>query len=364
MELPDTASRRTARRAYARLLAVSLITAAVLLCPVDATATPQQPDGGSRVEPAQSPASAAPAAPDYTASDSWAYWSYCADGKAKSADLFIVAPTVSLGKDGSSNMDASDPDDRASFTGALNMELGIYSGTCRVFAPYYRQATLAMYEASASEFQRAIELAYSDVCAAFERYLAQNPDSPIVLAGFSQGSDLIVRLMKDYFDDPRLQKRLVGAYAIGWRLTEDDCKECPWLVPAQSEEDTGVIVTFNSEDPAVTDSIIVPAGTTTLSINPLTWSTSTDAAPASLNEGACFTDYSGTIERETPELCGAYIDPERGTLKVTGIDPADYPSGLDIFDEGVYHLYDYQFFYRNLQQNVDVRVNAYLAAQE
>ena len=36
----------------------------------------------------------------------------------------------------------------------------------------------------------------------------------------------------------------------------------------------------------------------------------------------------------------------------------------DIFSEGVYHLYDYQFFYRNLQENVGARVNAYLAAGE
>ena len=32
--------------------------------------------------------------------------------------------------------------------------------------------------------------------------------------------------------------------------------------------------------------------------------------------------------------------------------------------DGVYHLYDYQFFYRNLQENVEVRLNAYLEKQE
>lgn len=33
---------------------------------------------------------------------------------------------------------------------------------------------------------------------------------------------------------------------------------------------------------------------------------------------------------------------------------------LPIFSDGIYHLYDYQFFYRNLQENVEVRLNAYL----
>ncbi len=74
---------------------------------------------------------------------------------------------------------------------------------------------------------------------------------------------------------------------------------------------------------------------------------------------ACFTDYSGEAVEEVPEFCGAYIDPERGTLKVVGVDPADYPPMLSIFGEGVYHVYDYQFFYRNLQANVAERIKAY-----
>ena len=52
----------------------------------------------------------------------------------------------------------------------------------------------------------------------------------------------------------------------------------------------------------------------------------------------------------------------RGSLKVPDVSPADYPPGLSLFSEGVYHLYDYQFFYRSLQENVAVRLNAYLRA--
>ncbi len=60
---------------------------------------------------------------------------------------------------------------------------------------------------------------------------------------------------------------------------------------------------------------------------------------------------------EIPNLTGAYIDEERGTLKVTDVKPEDYPGKL--FDDGIYHLYDYQFFYRNLQENVAKRLSAY-----
>lgn len=324
----------------------------------------------------------AEAAPDYASPEGWAYWDDRLvddqDGAlvdaagpvvgvgpwataAKPADLFIVAPTVVLGEDGGSNMDLLNAEDRASFVGALNMELGIYRDECRVFAPFYRQATLAMYDAGGDALDSAIDAAYADVAAAFEAYLEASPDRPLVLAGFSQGSEHVIRLVRDYFGDDGLRERLVAAYAIGWRLTAEECAATPWLLAACGPDDTGVVVVFNSEDPAVGDSLIVPAGTSTLAINPLSWETSSDLAPAELNLGACFTDYAGAVVEEIPALCGAYLDPARGTLKVTGVDPADYPPALPIFDEGVYHVYDYQFFYRNLQENVAERVGAYLA---
>ena len=132
---------------------------------------------------------------------------------------------------------------------------------------------------------------------------------------------------------------------------------------ASGEDDTGVIVSFNSEAEGVQDSLLIPSGVRSLAINPLNWRT--DATPASKEEnpGACFTDYSGQIVTEIPHLTGAYLDPVRGSLKVPDVSPKDYPPVLSLFSEGVYHLYDYQFFYRSLQENVAVRLSAYLQAQ-
>ena len=39
-------------------------------------------------------------------------------------------------------------------------------------------------------------------------------------------------------------------------------------------------------------------------------------------------------------------------VKVTDVDPADYPPIVPGLPEGAYHVYDYQFFFRNLQKNV------------
>ena len=188
-----------------------------------------------------------------------------------------------------------------------------------------------------------------------------NGGRPIILAGFSQGADLSIRLLKEKFDDADLNDQLIACYAIGWRVTEDEMNEYSHLKFAVGEDDTGVIVAFNSEAEDVTSSLIIPEGTKTLCINPLNWKTDETPADKTLNTGACFTDYSGEITEEIPELTGAYIDPVRGALKVTDVTPEEYPASLSIFEDGVYHLYDYQFFYRNLQENVNVRTESYLS---
>ena len=155
----------------------------------------------------------------------------------------------------------------------------------------------------------------------------------------------------------------MACYAIGWSITEEEIAEYPHLRFASGEDDTGVIISFNSEAESVTDSILIPEGTRTLAINPLNWRTdSTPAGKEARTSAPASQITAGTSSSEIPQLTGAYIDPVRGALKVTDVTPEEYPPGLSIFPEGVYHLYDYQFFYRNLQQNVAVRLSAYLRA--
>ena len=244
------------------------------------------------------------------------------------------------------------------------MEKGIYDQNSRFFAPYYRQIGLNVYEMPEEDREPYLEIAYEDGKDAFEYYWETcNDGRPIILAGFSQGADMCLRLMKDFFAQDDRMEQLVACYAIGWRVTEDDLQEFPHLKMASGESDTGVIVSFNSEAETVTDSLMIPAGTRTLAINPLNWKTDSTFADKSLNKGACFTDYSGSILTEIPELTGAYLDPIRGALKVPDVSPADYPAGLSIFTDGIYHLYDYQFFYRNLQENVQTRIRTYMQQQ-
>lgn len=295
---------------------------------------------------------------DYAQEENWAWLGI---GQDKAADVFLVCPTVDM-KD-EFNMSMTDEATKANFLGALNMERGIYEDSARLFAPYYRQAAMKVYSLTQQEREPYMALAYRDVSDAFSYYLENlNQGRPIILAGFSQGADMCYRLMEEYFGEEALADRLVAVYAIGWPLTQEMTEKYPQLKPAQSADDLGTVISFECEAEEVTDSFIIPQDMKTLSINPLNWKT--DSTPASREEnlGACFTDYSGSIVMDAGALCGGYLDEARGVLKVTDVSPSDYPAIVPGLPEGAYHIYDYQFFFRNLQENVTLRVDAYQAS--
>ena len=294
-------------------------------------------------------------APDYGLPENWAYYAL---GEDKAADLFLICPTVDMRDEYNMRMD--DEKTRASFLGALNMERGIYEESTRMFAPYYRQAAMKVYSLTPEEWEPYMELAYRDISAAFAWYLEhENAGRPIVLAGFSQGADMCYRLLGEYFGDEELYARLVAVYAIGWPCTRELTEQFSQIRPAAAADDLGVVISFDCEAPELEETFITPAGTRAHTINPLNWRTDATPADRSENPGACFTDYSGAITREEAGLCGCYIDESRGILKVPDLACADYPAIVPGLPEGAYHIYDYQFFFRALQQNVRTRVEKF-----
>ena len=288
-------------------------------------------------------------------------WAYFALGEDRDADLFLICPTVDMNDE--FNMSMDDEDTKANFFGALNMERGIYEDSARMYAPYYRQAAMKVYSLDRAEWEPYMELAYRDVSAAFAWYLEhENQGRPIILAGFSQGADMCYRLLAEYFGDEELYNQLVAVYAIGWPCTEELVSRYPQIKPATSADDIGVVISFDCEAPEVTESFINPAGQKAYAINPLNWRTDEAAADKSENLGACFTNYSGEIRSEQEALCGCYLDPSRGVVKVTDISASDYAPIVPGLPDGAYHVYDYQFFFRNLQQNVADRLASFEAA--
>ena len=330
----------------------------------DAAAIPSAPPAdtaqtAATAEPAPTAApSAVPEAetPDYRDPGSWAYFAL---GEDKDVDVFLICPTV----DTKSESNAFDLNDKlkSGFLYALDLEKGIFAETGRLYSPYYRQMSINAYRLGASEREQAKSVAYRDVSDAFRWYLDhENGGRPLILAGFSQGGEMCLELLKEYYGDTAegeaLRSKLVAVYALGWAVTEQDVQDYPQIVPAQGESDPGTVISFDCEDGTLTETIIIPAGVKALSINPLNWKTDGTPADRSLNLGAVM----DTDAEPIPALCGAYIG-SRGELVVTDVRTEDYPPGLDIFPEGAYHLYDYKFFFINLKENVAKRTAAFLA---
>ena len=328
----------------------------------------EEPQAQSEAQAAEEPAEATKeeaveataSAVDYSDQSNWVYYGI---GEDKDVDLFLVCPTVDTLDE--ENMSLENEVMKKYFEGALNMERGIYEESARMYAPYYRQAAMNSYTQEAAERDRRLEFGYRDVSDAFAYYLEhENNGRPIILAGFSQGADMCYRLMGEYFGKEEMQEKLVACYAIGWACTDELMQKYPQIVPAESADDLGVVISFDCEAPEVTETFVNPAGQKAHSINPLNWKTDGTPADKSENLGACFTGYDGKIASEAAQLCGCYIDEERGTLKVTDVTPEEYPAKIDIFPEGAYHIYDYQFFFRNLQENVGHRVELYMEQAE
>lgn len=278
-------------------------------------------------------------------------------------DVFILGATADIGSPGDFQSSTWHPSDRAWQDKLLNLQESVYKSSCRSFAPFYRQGCLSIYYLDDPDRAPYLSVAYEDVEDAFLYYLEHyNQGRPFILAGYSQGADLALRLMENYFDDPALQEKLVAAYLIGWRITEEDLRDFPHLKMAQGEDDTGVIVSFNSEAPGVTGSIILPEGGYTYGINPLTWSTDCNPADKTLNPGTVDLHMDGSASNERVGFTGCQRSPERGTLIVPDISATEFPPGEPIFVEGCYHNYELELYYRSLQENVKTRVDAYLAA--
>ncbi len=288
----------------------------------------------------------------YSDDDMWVYKD--TDSKFK-FDTFFIAPTVSSG-DGT--IDLSVEKNKSKFTGAVKQEIGIYNEQTRFFAPYYKQANLNVYLQAKADREKYFDIAYNDVKDAFTYYLNNyNNNNGIILAGFSQGADMCQRLLKDFIVDDNFYNKFVACYAIGWLLDDNYLNSNERLQAAKSETDTKVIISFECEAPEISSSFVIGENEKTNSINPLTWENTTLVATKDLNKGAVFINTYGEITDTINNFTGCYIDPVRGVLKVTDVDSNTYNKTVLGEKPGFYHIYDYQFFYNNLKENVIKRIN-------
>jgi hypothetical protein len=130
-------------------------------------------------------------------------------------DCFYVYPTVSTQPTANANL-TIDPQE----TAVAMAQASRFSQVCNVYAPMYRQLTVAGIEGTGSGAP-SVDLAYGDVLAAWKDYLAHyNRGRGVAFIGHSQGSAMLIRLLKTQVDaDPAERSRLVSAILPGGNVT-------------------------------------------------------------------------------------------------------------------------------------------------
>lgn len=247
--------------------------------------------------------------------------------------------------------------------GAFNRQATAFLPVGNIYAPYYRQAdaayTLSMPKiADQDEAIRIIPAA--DGVAAFNYYLEHyNKGRPFILAGHSQGSNVLLYVLSSIKDKPDVLDRMVAAYVIGFAVTKDYLAQNASLKFATGPDDTGVIISFNTEAEGVTSSPVVRPGS--IAINPISWTLTEAEAPKEANAGSIRLISAVSCEL-TPvkDLASAQVDTGRGVVVCKSVDVSKY--SMPGLPSGVYHTYDYPFYYYNIRANALSRVEKYLAA--
>jgi hypothetical protein len=315
--------------------------------------------------------------PDYSELDSWIVRPGLANNRAKwlpqgvsageagGAAVFYIHPTTYL-KGDRWNAPLLDEGDAAFRTNLfVQSEASAFNGVGQIWAPRYRQATYGSFLLKSEDAQKALDLAYSDVFAAFDEFLKSIPaDQPIILAGHSQGALQLIRLLRERKE--QLKGRLVAAYVVGWPI--DTASDLPALgfPGCSSPTQTGCILGWLSFGDPPNPSLILADWQKTkgltgsprkqediLCVNPIT-GTANGTAPPRANPGTLVPSSNFASATLQPGVVGAHCD--KGLLILDGNIP---PLGPFVLPGNNYHVYDYALFWGAIRQDAERRLAAW-----
>ncbi|HXG80814.1 MAG TPA: DUF3089 domain-containing protein, partial [Sphingomicrobium sp.] len=259
-------------------------------------------------------AAEAGSAPDYSKSESWWARPDLADNPSRwgpegvvavksavPAATFYVHPTTYLERDRwNAPLDvAGDPARRARIF--VQSQGGAFNSSSEVWAPKYRQAAYGAFLLKSEDAQKALDLAYRDVRDAFDEFIArQSPGRSIILAGHSQGSMHLLRLLAERRN--ALKGRLLAAYVVGWPVGVTSDLPATGLPPCTRPDQSGCMMSWQSFKEPENTHLVTKAWVGTqglagrartredmLCTNPIT-GTKDGAAPPAANKGTLVPD--------------------------------------------------------------------------
>ena len=327
-------------------------------------------------------ASAAGSGPDYRKDDAWltrpgidwpdnpAEWKPAGapppDSGQRRASVFYVHPTTYLATD-RWNAPLNDAGDTAFRTKLfLQSQASSFNGVAEIWAPKYRQAAYGAFLLKSDDAQKALDLAYRDVAAAFDQFVRENGDKPIILAAHSQGALHLARLLKEKVAGKPIANRILAAYVVGWPISTTADLPALGLPACTSPDQARCILSWMSfGEPANPDLVLGQwektrgldgderRRTDVLCVNPITGSKDGAASPQD-NPGTLVPNADLTTASLVSGQVGARCN--KGLLLLSGTIPR---LGPFVLPGNNYHVYDYALFWAAIRRDAQRRLAAW-----
>jgi hypothetical protein len=267
------------------------------------------------------------------------------------ADVFFLHPTTFTDEKNVSQVNAKIDDSfinsKTDYTSIL-YQASVFNGSCRIFAPRYRQAHLQMYyDKDTAKALAAFELAYQDIKSAFTYYLKrQNNGRPIIIASHSQGTTHAKRLLKEFFEDPVLHKQLVVAYILGIPVEKTFFSGIPLCKDSTS---TGCYISWRTYRKGYEEGAISAKDSSIAVINPYLWTPNNELAGKNLQKGAVLYNFNKIYRHtQTSQVAGNAL----------WISKPRFPGGFLYFTKN-YHAGDFNLFYLDVREDVARRIRIF-----
>lgn len=270
-------------------------------------------------------------------------------------DVFFLHPTIYTGeiKDGKLNADIDDAylNAKTDYSSIL-YQASVFNQHAKIYAPRFREAHYSAYfPKDSAKATAAFDLAYEDVKKAFEYYLQHfNDGRPIIIASHSQGTTHALRLLKDYFENKPLQKKLVAAYTVGMGIPKQYFSS---LKMCENETQTGCICGWRTFQKDFQPSYVIEEKGNSFVTNPLTWKTNNEYASKKMNKGSVLVKFNKVYKKTTDAQIYA---------GVLWVNKPKFPWSF-LYKTKNYHIADLNLYYMNIRENVEQRINSYFNYQ-
>jgi hypothetical protein len=323
-------------------------------------------------------AMAAGSAPDYATWDAWiarpdldenpSNWRVPNETRVEpitiDAHVFYIHPTTYLERD---RWNAALNDKKSQERAALfvRSQASAFNQDADVWAPKYRQAAYGAFLLKSEDANKALDLAYSDVSRAFDKFIGQVAnDSPVILAAHSQGALHLLRLLVDRKE--QLKGRLVAAYVVGWPVGIQADLPATGLPACMAPDQSGCLLSWQSFAEPANTSLITGSWVGTrglagvkrtkedmLCVDPVR-GVANGSSPPRDNPGTLVPSLDLASASLVPGRVGSRC--EDGFLLISGAIPA---MGPYVLPGNNYHVYDYALFWQAIRDDAQRRLAAW-----